>query len=82
MLRIHLILFALYRDLAGTNEVQAELAAGATAQDLVDLIRARGGQLEQLPREPVVAVNREYATLDQVLQDGDEVAFLPPVAGG
>jgi len=29
-----------------------------------------------------VAVNREYARLDTVLREGDEVALLPPVSGG
>tara|TARA_B100000929_G_C15481895_1_gene411511 strand:- start:509 stop:673 length:165 start_codon:yes stop_codon:yes gene_type:complete len=28
------------------------------------------------------AVNAEYARMDVVLNDGDEVAFLPPVSGG
>ena len=31
---------------------------------------------------PPAAVNREYVGADTVLRDGDEVAFLPPVAGG
>jgi molybdopterin converting factor small subunit len=31
---------------------------------------------------PPVAVNREYVTADTRLAEGDEVAFLPPVAGG
>ena len=35
----------------------------------------RGGTL-------LVAVNREYAAAGTVLEDGDEVAFFPPVTGG
>jgi molybdopterin converting factor small subunit len=31
---------------------------------------------------PPAAVNREYAAADTLLRDGDEIAFLPPVAGG
>jgi molybdopterin converting factor small subunit len=34
------------------------------------------------PSMPPAAVNREYAEGDTALRDGDEVAFLPPVAGG
>jgi molybdopterin converting factor small subunit len=30
----------------------------------------------------MVAVNREHARSDRVLTEGDEVAFLPPLAGG
>ena len=29
-----------------------------------------------------VAVNQEYATLDEPVSPGDEVAFFPPVTGG
>ena len=29
-----------------------------------------------------VSVNREFAGFDEEVQDGDEVAFLPPVSGG
>lgn len=81
-MRVRLLLFALYRDLAGTSELELELPTGATTQDLVETVRARGGGLARLPAEPAIAVNRDYASLDAVLAEGDEVALLPPVAGG
>ncbi len=81
-LRIRLLFFAVYRDLAGTSELELELPAGATAGSAVDRLRARGGGLARLPATPVVAVNREYAPLATPLRDGDELALLPPVAGG
>ncbi|MBI4409683.1 MAG: MoaD/ThiS family protein [Gemmatimonadetes bacterium] len=81
-MRIRLLLFALYRDLAGAGELELELPAGATAATLVDAVRRRGGGLGRLPETPVVAVNQEYAPLETPLREGDEVALLPPVAGG
>lgn len=81
-MRVRLLLFALYRDLAGVPELEVELPAGATAETLVDAVRARGGRLAGIPAQPVVAVNREYASLDATLAEGDEIALLPPVAGG
>ncbi len=81
-LRVRLLFFAVYRDLAGTSELELELPSGATAATAVARLRERGGSLARLPAAPVVAVNREYAALATALSDGDELALLPPVAGG
>lgn len=80
-MRIRTLLFATYRDLAGTDSLELELPAGATAGDLVARLRSRSG-LDRLPAEPALAVNQVYAPLSTGLSDGDEVALLPPVAGG
>jgi molybdopterin converting factor subunit 1 len=80
--RIRLLFFAFYRDLAGAAELSYELPHGSTGASLVMLLRARGDGLARLPARPVIAVNQEYTALDCELQDGDEVALLPPVAGG
>lgn len=81
-MRIHFLLFALYRELAGTEELVLELPAGASARDAVARLRSHSAALARLPERPVVAVNREYAPLDTLLSDEDELALLPPVAGG
>jgi molybdopterin converting factor small subunit len=81
-MRIRLVLFAVYGDLAGTNELELELPAGATARDAVAALRARGEPARRIPHAPVVARNCAYAGIDEPLEDGDELALLPPVAGG
>lgn len=81
-MRVHVLLFALYRDLAGTAELDLDLPEGATARDAVGALRGRGGGFGRLPHGPSVAVNEEYAALDTGLSDGDELALIPPVAGG
>jgi molybdopterin converting factor subunit 1 len=80
-MRIRALLFATYREMAGTAEVELDLEPGATAADLVRSLRERPG-LERLPAEPALAVNQVYSALSTALADGDEVALLPPVAGG
>lgn len=80
-MRIRTLFFATYRDLAGVDELELVLPPGSTAADLV--VRLRGtGALSRLPPEPAVAVNEEWAPLSTALSDGDDVALLPPVAGG
>jgi molybdopterin converting factor subunit 1 len=76
------LFFATYRDLAGAGEVAVELPDGALVAALVRALRERGGALSRLPAAPLVAVNMDYAPLAAELRDGDEVAFIPPVAGG
>lgn len=75
------LLFASYADALGRSTVPVTLAAPATVGALVDRVRALPGA-EWLPLAPLVAVNAAYASADQVLADGDEVALIPPVAGG
>ncbi|MEJ2678131.1 MAG: MoaD/ThiS family protein [Gemmatimonadota bacterium] len=81
-MRIKVLLFAIYRDLAGAGEFAVDVPEGATVRELLAALRARGDALSRLPAEPAVAVNRDYAALDVRLRDGDDVALLPPVAGG
>jgi molybdopterin synthase catalytic subunit len=81
-MRIRFLLFAIYKDLAGAAEVELHVPAGATAGDAVTALRSRDARTQRLPERPVVAINRIYATLDQTLSDDDELALLPPVAGG
>jgi len=79
---VRTLFFASYRDLAGADELEVELPGGASVADLVGRLRAGGGAWESFPRAPAVAVNQDYAPLSTALRDGDEVAFIPPVAGG
>jgi molybdopterin synthase catalytic subunit len=76
------LFFAQYRDFAGADELSVELPEGASVADLVRRLRADGNGLSKLPASPLVAVNMDYAPGDTRLREGDEVAFIPPVAGG
>jgi molybdopterin converting factor subunit 1 len=80
-MRVKSLFFAAYRDAVGVEELELELPEGSTVGQLIEVVRRRPGA-EALPESPVVAVNHEYAASGAVLHDGDEVAFIPPVAGG
>jgi molybdopterin synthase catalytic subunit len=70
-------LFAMLRERAGRRELTLELPDGASVRDALDEL---GDLAAGLPL--VMAVNREYAPEDQVLDPGDELALIPPVSGG
>ena len=78
---VTLLLFASYADALGVSSLDVELASESTVGELLAAVRARPGA-ERLPPKPLVAVNQAYATLDSVVRAGDEVALIPPVAGG
>ncbi len=80
-LRIHVRLFASYAEAAGAEEMTVTLPAGATAADCLAAVRA-APWAARVPPGPALAVNRRYARGDVALRDGDEVAVIPPVAGG
>ena len=75
-------LFARYAEVVGSEALDLEIPDGATVGDAVEALRARLGPGAQLPARPLAAVNREHAVWDRVLADGDELALLPPLAGG
>ncbi len=75
------MLFASYAEALGAAEMTLDLPDGATAGDALAMVRARPGS-ERLPPQPMLAVNAHYARPETALSDGDEVALIPPVAGG
>jgi molybdopterin converting factor small subunit len=73
------LLFASWSDALGP-EVSVDLPEGARVSDLLATLTAQAGG-RPLPR-PVVAVNQRYAKPETVLAPHDEIALIPPVAGG
>jgi molybdopterin converting factor small subunit len=78
--KVDVRLFGRYRELAAGPSVTLELPPGATVADLVSELHRRSPG--KLPERPVVAVDRRPAADDVKLDGGDEVALIPPVAGG
>jgi molybdopterin converting factor subunit 1 len=70
-------LFAMLRERAGKPELTLELPDGARVGDALAELH---GLAEGLPL--VMAVNRQYADEQRVLDPGDELALIPPVSGG
>ena len=75
-------LFATMRDTAGKAVLKMELPSSATVSEVFRQLTFLHPDLEPFRRSLLVAVNQEYADWDGPVQDGDEVAFFPPVSGG
>ena len=81
-MRVTIRLFARLRDLAGAGELVRDVTGPATVQTVWDSLVAEMPALTEYERTMSVAVNAEYARMAASVQEGDEVAFLPPVSGG
>jgi molybdopterin synthase catalytic subunit len=81
-MRLTVKLFGSLREQAGAKELELELPDGSRVSDLRQLLAERYPILGKLGERIAAAVNLELAEPGQVLSEGDEVAFLPPVAGG
>jgi molybdopterin converting factor subunit 1 len=79
---VRILLFARLRELAGMSGMQHELPPESTVRTAWEATVRRFPPLAEHERSLSAAVNSDYAPFDTRLQDGDEVAFLPPVSGG
>ncbi|MCX2954571.1 molybdopterin converting factor subunit 1 [Lentzea sp. NEAU-D7] len=66
----------------GARRESFELDDGATVNQLTHLVWERYPALASIQRQIRLAVNEDFAKADDVLSEGDEVALIPPVAGG
>jgi sulfur-carrier protein len=81
-MRIRLLYFAVLRDIIGAAEANVTLPIGARPRDVWGTLRAEHRELASYDDPPLTAINESYASPDAELHDGDELAFIPPVAGG
>lgn len=78
---ISVLLFASYADAFGTRRLSVPIDAPCTSDALVATMRTLpGGHV--LPAAPMVAVNHHWVDAPVMLQGDDEIAVIPPVAGG
>ncbi len=76
------LFFGILKDLVGCAEESIEIASNSTLSSLFDLYAKRFATLEASRSSILFAKNREFSKPETVLNDQDEVAFLPPVSGG
>ena len=73
---------ARYAELVGREEIELPLPQPATVAEIVRQAKHQLPAARQLPEHLLAAVNFHHVQLDAAVRDGDEVALLPPLAGG
>lgn len=81
-MKVKVRFFAALRERVGTSEVTKELEDGCTVGDLWEALQQDYPKLASVKMNLLYAVNRDYVNGNRVLEDQDEVVFVPPVSGG
>ena len=81
-MNVRLLFFAVLRDITGSDQRELILDEGTCARDVWQSLRETHAKLADYVQPPMIAINETYAAPDTILHDGDELAFIPPVAGG
>ncbi len=81
-MNIDVTLFATLKELAGKKQINLEIAEPATVSRLLAEISNQYPQIKHSSGNILVSINQEFASRDQIIVNGDEVAMFPPVSGG
>jgi sulfur-carrier protein len=78
---VRVLLFASYSDVLGLDALELTITHPATVNDALNRLRSLPGG-DRLPAKPLCAVNLQHVHGSTTLSPGDELAILPPLAGG
>jgi len=76
--------FAIIKNLAGKEDAQFDVGGSIKLEDLIGMIEKDFPKVGEMLRakKVLISVNQELGNDDMLVKDGDEVAILPPFAGG
>ena len=80
--KISVRFFARYAELAGCTSSHVNVDTPTTVGDVIAAVREVFPGTQAMPAKPLAALNRRQVKLDAPVTEGDEVALLPPLAGG
>src|SRR5947209_11991667 len=79
---VQVLFFGQLKDLTGRSSETLPLADRATLGDVLQHYGQKFPAIQKLSSSLAFSINREYASKEAPLSDGDEIALLPPVSGG
>ncbi|MBI2826592.1 MAG: MoaD/ThiS family protein [Planctomycetia bacterium] len=81
-MKVRVKLFAVARQLAGRDELELSLPAGATIGELRHALGEQSPELASLAQHAMFAVGTEYADDRTTIPENADLACIPPVSGG
>lgn len=80
-MKIQVLLFGIARDIVGSSKLTIDHGDQLDVKSFKDILKAKYPKMNHLSYFKV-AVNQEFAADDHILDEGDEIALIPPVSGG
>jgi molybdopterin converting factor subunit 1 len=81
-MQIHVKLFALLREAAGTDSIALDLPEGASAAQALTHVQQQHPVLAPYLENVRLALRMDFVDAEVSLSDGDELHLIPPVSGG
>ncbi len=81
-MKIKVKLFGSMRRIVGQDELDMEFTKGIKIDEIIERLLADYPELEKPIKYTIISLNHVYAHGEEVIQNGDELALLPPIAGG
>lgn len=78
---INILAFGICKEIIGSNVLAFKLPEHYTIQQLKTALENSYPKIKELA-SMMLAINKEYASPEQLIHDGDEIALIPPVSGG
>lgn len=82
LIQCRILLFANLAESVGARSVAVALSAPATVSDALDTAAEEYPVIAEMRDHLAVAMGDCYVTSDHTIEDGDEIALIPPVSGG
>ncbi len=81
-MKAHILLFASLRERFKKDHIDMEVPHGTRAWEILKILCGNSDEARKLARSTMFAINEEYVSPETEISDGDELALIPPVAGG
>ena len=74
--------FASAREAVGEKVIEREYEEGLTVEEVIEELMKEFSALEEYKNQIIIAVNKQTGLDHKKIENGDEIAILPPVSGG
>ncbi|MCM3127324.1 molybdopterin converting factor subunit 1 [Paenibacillus provencensis] len=81
-MKLSVLLFAGVAERIGQSNIELNIDHAATVNELKEYLAEAYPEASTLIRSSLIAINMDYAPGHVVINEGDEVALIPPVSGG